>query len=250
VRTKYTLAIVLALLVAVGCAPQDNGQANTSPSGPNAAPTTGLTDLKIEDVKKGTGYAVQKGDLLNMTYTGTLKDGTVFDSTDKNGGAPFGFYLGHGQVIAGWDQGLVGMQKGGIRKLSIPSDLAYGTKGAGAIPPGTDLYFEVKLLDYVKQDEANVYDKKILVKGTGPAIAAGKAVSVHYVSRDAAGGTITKASTYFTAGKGEIIDAMDSALMGVRQGSTLMLRIPPGLINDNLHPFTVQYFEITVDKVS
>lgn len=88
----------------------------------------------------------RKGDVLNMLYTGKLEDGTVFDSSisrDK----PFTFTLGKGQVIKGWDQGLLGMCEGEKRKLVIPADLGYGDRGAPPkIPGGATLIFEVELL--------------------------------------------------------------------------------------------------------
>jgi FKBP-type peptidyl-prolyl cis-trans isomerase len=107
-------------------------------------------DLKIEDIATGSGKIAQKGDKLTVNYTGTLADtGQVFDSSV--GKQPFSFKLGAGDVIPGWDQGLVGMKVGGKRKLTIPPSLAYGDKGAGnTIPPKATLVFEVELLDASK----------------------------------------------------------------------------------------------------
>jgi len=91
---------------------------------------------------------VQKPFLVEVTvhYTGTLTDGTKFDSSVDRG-EPFTFNLGAGEVIEGWDKGFAGMKVGGKRKLTIPSDMAYGERGAGAsIPPNSTLIFEVELL--------------------------------------------------------------------------------------------------------
>lgn len=89
----------------------------------------------------------KKGDKLSMHYTGTLEDGTVFDSSVERG-TPFKFTLGVGQVIKGWDQGIMGAVEGEKRKLWIPSHLAYGERGAGdKIGPGADLTFVVELLE-------------------------------------------------------------------------------------------------------
>jgi len=94
----------------------------------------------------------KKGDTLEMHYTGTLEDGTQFDSSIGRG--PFKFTPGVGQVIKGWDQGLVGMCIGEKRKLTIPSHLGYGERGAGGkIPPNAKLIFEVELLDIKGKDE-------------------------------------------------------------------------------------------------
>jgi FKBP-type peptidyl-prolyl cis-trans isomerase FkpA len=102
--------------------------------------------LKIEDTREGAGTAAAKGDAVEVHYTGWLTDGTKFDSS-KDRGKPFGFTLGAGQVIKGWDQGVQGMKIGGVRKLTIPPELGYGSRGAGgAIPPNAELVFEVELL--------------------------------------------------------------------------------------------------------
>jgi protein-disulfide isomerase len=110
-----------------------------------AAPST-AGGLVIKDLASGSGPAAKAGDTLVVHYTGTLTDGTVFD-TSKKRGTPFTFELGAGRVIKGWDQGLVGMRAGGRRKLTIPPGLAYGDRGAGGvIPPKATLIFDVELL--------------------------------------------------------------------------------------------------------
>lgn len=105
-----------------------------------------FTELKIEDILVGTGAEVKSGDTVVMHYTGTLVDGTKFDSS-LDRGQPFETQIGVGRVIKGWDQGIPGMKVGGKRKLYIPSSLAYGERGAGGvIGPNSDLIFEVELL--------------------------------------------------------------------------------------------------------
>jgi FKBP-type peptidyl-prolyl cis-trans isomerase FkpA len=118
---------------------------------------TGSTGLGIDDVQVGTGETARAGHQVTVHYTGWLweadpsvpeggRAGAKFDSS-KDRGQPFGFALGAGQVIAGWDQGVAGMKVGGTRRLLIPASLGYGTRGAGGvIPPNATLLFEVDLL--------------------------------------------------------------------------------------------------------
>ena len=102
--------------------------------------------LQYEDEVVGTGQEAKKFDVVEVHYTGTLKDGKKFDSS-KDRGQPFAFLLGGGQVIKGWDEGVAGMKVGGTRKLVIPYQLAYGESGRPpAIPPKSELTFEVELL--------------------------------------------------------------------------------------------------------
>ena len=108
-------------------------------------PPSKVTELKIEDIKVGTGSAVKSGDTVSINYIGTLEDGTKFDSSyDRN--QPFETQIGVGQVIEGWDKGVVGMQVGGKRKLTIPYQMAYGENAYGPIPAKATLIFEVELM--------------------------------------------------------------------------------------------------------
>jgi FKBP-type peptidyl-prolyl cis-trans isomerase FkpA len=102
--------------------------------------------LVIEEVTVGSGEAARAGQHVTVHYTGWLTDGTKFDSS-KDRDEPFDFPLGARHVIAGWDEGVQGMQVGGVRKLTIPPNLGYGSRGAGGvIPPNATLVFEVELL--------------------------------------------------------------------------------------------------------
>ena len=102
--------------------------------------------LQIEDIKIGEGNEVKKFDIVTVNYTGTLEDGTKFDSSLNPGRTPFRFTVGAGQVIKGWDDGLMGMKVGGKRKLTIPPELGYGSRDNGPIPANSTLIFDIDLL--------------------------------------------------------------------------------------------------------
>jgi FKBP-type peptidyl-prolyl cis-trans isomerase len=123
-------------------------EATTEPTATSSAkPLMEVDKLIIQDEKVGTGSAAVAGKKVTVNYTGTLTDGTKFDSSYDHG-TPFSFDLGAGEVIQGWDQGVVGMKVGGQRKLTIPSALGYGAQGVpGRIPGGATLIFEVELLN-------------------------------------------------------------------------------------------------------
>lgn len=137
-RVLLRAAALAFLVVGAAC----GGGSPTSPSG-----TLQQTDLRL-----GTGTAAASGKALTVHYTGWLYDpakpdfkGLVFDTS--RGGDPFTFTLGAGQVIKGWDDGLAGMQVGGLRRLVIPPSLAYGSVRYASIPPYSQLIFEIELLD-------------------------------------------------------------------------------------------------------
>jgi FKBP-type peptidyl-prolyl cis-trans isomerase FkpA len=167
-RLLIAAAAVSVLLVACGRAEKEpEGQPQSQavdaapepqiPPGTEAAAAAEVpampAKLEITDQKTGSGAAIANGQTAIVHYTGWLYDqnapdhkGTKFDSS-RDGGEPFSFELGQGQVIAGWDQGVAGMQVGGQRRLVIPAELGYGQRGAGGvIPPGATLLFDVELV--------------------------------------------------------------------------------------------------------
>ena len=171
VTVSYQLSIFIVLLLFIGLAIylglRSNKKASEAVPSPSpsdeisfANPTTagslsgeevasGMQEpeqLGIEDLVEGTGEMAESGKKVTVNYLGTLTNGTKFDSSyDRN--QPFSFNLGAGEVIKGWDQGVVGMKVGGKRRLTIPSSLAYGDNGIpGAIPGKATLIFEVELL--------------------------------------------------------------------------------------------------------
>ena len=136
----------LAALVLVGLIAACGGK-------PATASLSGVNSMKTVELKPGTGEAVAAGKIAVVQYTGWLYEasatdnkGKLFDSS-RTSGQPFRFPVGAGQVIKGWDQGVVGMKIGGSRRLIIPADLAYGDAGAGGvIPPGATLVFDIDLI--------------------------------------------------------------------------------------------------------
>src|SRR3954451_1593092 len=169
-RTHLTAVLAGAAIVVAGCGSSEPTKTAAIPAGtaPAAPPppkaSTNLKDTKskpvvpkqtgappkklvVKDIVVGKGPAAKKGDKLSMQYVGVLfKGGEQFDASWDNG-SPFPFTLGQGNVIKGWDQGLVGIKAGGRRQLTIPPKLAYGAQGQGAsIPPNATLVFIVDAL--------------------------------------------------------------------------------------------------------
>jgi peptidylprolyl isomerase len=112
-----------------------------------------MNELIIEDLHQGDGKTLVKGALITTHYTGWLEDGTEFDSSHRKG-KPFQCVIGTGRVIKGWDQGLIGMQVGGKRKLYVPAHLAYGERQIGAhIKPHSNMVFEIELLEVLTRED-------------------------------------------------------------------------------------------------
>ena len=128
---KWHIITLAVLLITVSCSKEKQTMSN---------------GLVIEDIKIGEGQEVEKFNIVTVNYTGLLEDGTKFDSSLNPGRTPFRFTVGAGQVIQGWDQGLIGMKVGGKRKLTIPPDLGYGSRDNGPIPANSTLIFEIDLL--------------------------------------------------------------------------------------------------------
>jgi len=146
-KTSGSAAVLFVLIAAIGCSSSTTNKMETANT-PQIITTQ--TGLQYADNKIGTGVMPQKGQSVTVNYTGKLLDSTVFDSNvdpSKGHVQPFVFTIGVGQVIKGWDEGVMSMKVGGKRTLIIPPDLAYGDRGAGSvIPPKSTLIFDVELL--------------------------------------------------------------------------------------------------------
>ena len=152
---RTAVVALLGLLAACGGKPPAAGPSDSavSAAGGPAAAAPAVATLEVGELQAGSGAPIAAGQKAVVQYTGWLyetsapdKKGKEFDSS-RNSGRPFSFNVGAGQVIKGWDQGVLGMKVGGLRRLTIPPDLAYGDVGAGGvIPPGAALVFDVELV--------------------------------------------------------------------------------------------------------
>ena len=130
-KIKWQIPVMIAMVLIAGCSKDKEVMDG---------------ELIIEDLKVGEGTAVAQYNIVTVNYTGWLTDGTKFDSSLNPGRTPFRFTVGGGQVIKGWDEGLIGMKVGGKRKLTIPPSMGYGSQDMGDIPPNSTLVFEIDLL--------------------------------------------------------------------------------------------------------
>jgi FKBP-type peptidyl-prolyl cis-trans isomerase len=153
--TKYLIALAIFFALTAVFVVAQTATKKTTPAAPNTnAPTKVTGDgvktasgLQYWDIKLGTGDVAKQGNHVRVHYTGWLTTGKKFDSS-VDGGKPFDFTLGNGEVIKGWDEGVAGMKVGGKRQLRIPPDIGYGANGTpgGPIPPNATLIFDVQLL--------------------------------------------------------------------------------------------------------
>lgn len=131
--------LLTTVLVLTGC------KKSAGPAGPPQAPVTQASGLITQVLKPGDGDQAKKGDKVSVHYVGTLKDGSTFDSSRERD--PFSFWVGEKQVIEGWDEGILGMREGELRRLTIPPGLAYGSDAKPGIPANSTLLFDVELID-------------------------------------------------------------------------------------------------------
>lgn len=164
IATALALVVVIMFFIVPGLSPfgqlspqpaavEQSQDLQTAPQEQTATTTmpTDITQLMMKDDIVGTGATAEAGDSVTVNYVGALTNGTVFDASANHGTTGFTFTLGAGQVIKGWDRGLVGMKEGGKRTLLIPAALAYGDQSpAPSIPPNSALIFEVELLKVQK----------------------------------------------------------------------------------------------------
>jgi peptidylprolyl isomerase len=202
------------------------------------------TGLKYIDEVIGTGRSPKTGDKVKVHYTGTLVDGTKFDSSrDRN--QPFEFPLGIGRVIKGWDEGVATMKEGGKRKLIIPPELAYGSRNMGSIPPNSILFFDVELIEVEEKfvdtdfslpgkEEVTKSGLRMIIhkEGNGEIPLPGQTVKVHYTGLLENGSKFDSSHDRgnpfsFQLGQGRVIKGWDEALALMSKGEKRTLIIPP-----------------------
>ncbi|MEA2554018.1 MAG: peptidylprolyl isomerase [Fimbriimonadaceae bacterium] len=229
-----------------------------------------ITDLKVGDganlgVKIITNPPVENGDIVSVEYTGKLTSGYVFDTNVPGQKAtskaePFIFTVGASGVIPGWHQGVLGMKVGGKRRLGIPPTLGYGDQDMGIIPPNSDLYFDIKLLDVVKLGYEGDYDKTDTKLGSGPALKKGDTAVVRYTGRLVNGKIFDSnekpgaAPFSFVVGNGEVVRGLDAAVVGMKKGGVRIIRIPPAVAYgtknvEGVPPNSTLVFTIKVEDI-
>lgn len=261
VKWKLVGAALLAVVV-VGC-----GEKPAPAPAPVAKPVEpGLKELKVTTLAKGqkTLYfpmpkPVAEGDTVWVQFTGTLKDGTVFDSTIGEDGRPYSYPMDPKGMIKGWYDGTLGMQLGEERKLEVPAALAYGENSPNdAIPANSDLYFTIKVLDIVKKGEENAYEKADKKVGSGKEAKAGSLVTFHYEAQTILG-TVFDSSrkrgspmTMRLDGTQIQPEALERSMIGMKEGGIRVVRIPPAVglpLSDRMDADGPQYFFVELLKV-
>ena len=217
-------------------------------------------ELVVTDLVEGTGTEVRAGHTLITSYVGRFTDGTQFDSSEDLG-QDWIFTLGVGQVLEGWDEGLVGMRVGGTRRLEIPSHMAFGrsgqcfSDGTCAVPANTDVVYDVTVVDIF--DEVLIED---IVEGDGDVAESGDVVVVEYVGQLRNGqvfdaSAVSGSAFVFTLGRGSVIPGWEQGIPGMKVGGKRRLTIPPVLgygafgAGTAVPPFAVLIFEVDLMEV-
>lgn len=256
--TRYLgLSLCAALLIA-GCGGKEK-TATGSATGKGSA-SEPVSKLKITDTVPGEGAPAEKGDSVIVLYRGTLRDGAEFDGnmdeklepdTTKR---PFIVTLGVSSVIEGWQQGLIGVKTGMVRKLEIPYALAYGENGSGEkIPPKADLNFDIKVLKVLKPRKAGelpeIFAKEVK-KGTGGEVKESSEIEITYTGKLLNGFVFDEQEKVKTK-VSKLYPGIKESVIGMKAGGTRRVSVPPGGIPT---AFTVPQdqecvFEITVNSV-
>jgi peptidylprolyl isomerase len=266
---RIVIAHALVLLCLTSWAQTKKG---STPSKTNTESTakeiTTASGLKYRVVKKGDGKQATRGSKVIVHYTGTLTNGTKFDSS-KDRNQPFSFKLGIGQVIQGWEEGIALMREGEVAILTIPPSIGYGDRDMGSIPPNSTLIFEVELIavhEAVKPFDVKGKDTislpsglKYIVEGNGRKDAQqakeGDVAVVHYTGYFLDGKVFDSSiereePATFTLGGGRLIRGWEEGVMRMKIGDRYRLIIPPHLaygqegINNLIPPNSTLIFDV------
>lgn len=244
-RYLPAMYLVVLLILAALTAP---ARAAEWPGAPDPAPWSETTiGVEVQDLVVGEGDVVEPGAEVQVHYTGMLADGSVFDTSLARGEA-FGFRVGGGQVIRGWDDGLVGMRVGGRRRLVIPPALGYADRAAGPIPPNSTLYFEIELLGLKPPRRAPTAPAEVdpgslqavkgadgvrwadVARGDGKRVRPGWRVCIDWASwKGAEAGEHTYARrgcTWYRLGEGDLPAGLEAALARMRVGGKRQVVLP------------------------
>lgn len=291
-KRYYLIVAILAIfLLLVACGPAGSERADDVPEATsevldmtNDAPETTIAEateatgvvndagaaetaeIEYVEVEAGTGAQPRPGDIVSVHYTGTLEDGTVFDSSTESG-QPFTFVLGQGQVIPGWDQGVALMREGGKATLIIPPELAYGEAGRDQIPPNATLTFDVELVqviaapepaeiatgDYEETESGLKYFD--LEPGIGETPATGESVTLHFhgwlEDGTSLGGTLDGPPVSFQLGGNQVFPGLEEGVSTMLAGGQRQLVIPPELAfgeagSSSIPPNSTVILEVTL----
>lgn len=240
-----TLAVAAVL---IGCnRSADEASANSVP-GPyrnlsmDDAIEAARGDLEIIIEQEGEGEPAEEGDLILVSYRGSLLDGTVFDSNDEQTEPPrppFTLVLGQGMVIQGWEQGLLGIREGEVRRIEIPWPLAYGPQGSPpTIPPYAPLTFIVTCHAIVRTGESDIFDITDETIGTGREVQEGDWVQIRYQAfytngvlfeESADFGDVVQFRVRSDERQEDPMPGMDWGLLGMREGGRRIIRMNPGI---------------------
>ena len=252
-RTWQLLLLWAALfgLLLAACGPA-TPQANSDATNEEGGSRVTASGLEYIEVEAGTGPQAQPGDQVSVHYTGTLADGTEFDSSA--GGNPFTFVLGQGSVIPGWDEGIALMREGGKAQLIIPPDLAYGANDYGPIPGNSTLTFDVELVavqavptpaptatpvpptavdpeDYTVTDSGLQYI--LLQEGDGETPELGEVATVHFTGWFEDGTLFANSRVgtpiQFIVGEEQIVPGWDEVVVLMQVGDLVQMVLPPEL---------------------
>lgn len=275
-RRLFWLVVVIAVFGILGCGNKsdEKKEESTTTTGETTKTTGGETQtdgstaskpptdqkVKVTDIKPGKGPAAANDDLVIYTYTGKLKDGTVFDSNTAPDADPKATVLGGGTELAGLEQGLIGMKQGGERKVEVPYMLGYGDVGLPPkVPEKADLTYDLKVLYIVKKGEESGYERHDLKPGSGPPAKQGDTLRVDYTGKLMNGKIFDtskgKSPLEVKLGAGGVIPAWEVGLIGSKKGMVRRLVVPPAIAYGEagygpIGPNQVLDFEIEVVSIN